>query len=95
MGPFGLIAVLLICMTVLIVAYWTFTRTITIKHIAASEPKKLEAVSIPAEMSEAERKKLEDELNKGATAQKAMDAVIRSVNEMMGIASIDEEGGNN
>lgn len=95
MGPFGLIAVIMICMTVLIVSYWLFTRTITIKHIAATDPKKLEAVSIPVEMSEAERKKLEEELNKGAIAQRAMDEVIKSVNEMMGIASTDDEGGNN
>lgn len=94
MGPFGLIAVLVICMTALIIAYWLFNKTITIKHISASEPSKLEPIIIPNEMSEAERKKLEAELNKGTVAQKAMDEVIRSVNEMMGIASIDEEGGN-
>lgn len=94
MTPFGLIAVITVCITALIIAHWLFTKTITVKHIAASEPKKLEPVPIPVEMSEEERKKLEEELNKGAFAQKAMDEVIRSVNEMMGIASIDEEGGN-
>lgn len=95
MNVYGIVAVALVCITVLVIAYWLFTKPITIKHIAASEPKKLEPVPIPVEMTEAERKKLEEDLNKGASAQKAMDAVIRAANEMMGIAPIDDEGGNN
>lgn len=92
MDLYSVISVFFICLTILIVARWLFTKPITIKHIKDDSNTKLEPVPIPVEMSEAERKKLEEDLNKGASAQRAMDAVIRAANEMMGITPLDDGG---
>lgn len=94
MNALGVLAVMFICLTVLIIAYWLFTKPITIKHIQSRDETMMEKLVTPPELSEQERRKLEAELNKTTVAQKSMDEVIRAANEIMGIASIDDEGGN-
>lgn len=93
MEPLDVLAVMLICGTVILIAYWLFTKTITIKHVHHNEDLR-EPVPIPVNMSEAERKKLEEELNKSTIAQRSMDEVIRAANEMMGISPLDDGGAN-
>ena len=94
MNALGVLAVMFICLTVLIIAYWLFTKPITIKHIQSRDETMMKKLVTPPEVSEQERRKLEAELNKTTVAQKSMDEVIRAANEIMGIASIDDEGGN-
>ena len=94
MNALGVLAVMFICLTVLIIAYWLFTKPITIKHIQSRDETMMEKLVTPPEVSEQERRKLEAELNKTTISQKSMDSVIRAANEIMGIASIDDEGGN-
>lgn len=94
MNALGVLAVMFICLTVLIIAYWLFTKPITIKHIQSRDETMMEKVVTPPELSEQERRKLEAELNKTTISQKSMDSVIKAANEIMGIASIDDEGGN-
>ena len=94
MNALGVLAVMFICLTVLIIAYWLFTKPITIKHIQSRDETMMEHLVTPPEVSEQERRKLEAELNKTTVAQKSMDSVIKAANEIMGIASIDDEGGN-
>lgn len=94
MNALGVLAVMFICLTVLIIAYWLFTKPITIKHIQSRDETMMEKLVTPPELSEQERRKLEAELNKTTISQKSMDSVIRAANEIMGIASIDDEGGN-
>ena len=94
MNTLGVLAVMFICLTVLIIAYWLFTKPITIKHIQSRDETMMEDLTTPPELSEQERRKLEAELNKTTVAQRSMDSVIKAANEIMGIASIDDEGGN-
>lgn len=94
MNSLGVLAVMFICLTVLIIAYWLFTKPITIKHVQSRDETMVEKLVTPPEVSEQERRKLEAELNKTTISQKSMDSVIRAANEIMGIASIDDEGGN-
>ena len=94
MDPLNVLSVMLICVTVLIVAYWLFTKPITIKHIHRDEREVITPIKKP-ELTEAERKRLEQELNKSTIAQRSMDAVIKAANEMMGIEPLDEGGDNN
>ena len=94
MNALGVLAVMFICLTVLIIAYWLFTKPITIKHIQSRDETMMEKLVTPPEVSEQDRRKLEAELNKTTVAQRSMDSVIKAANEMMGIASIDDEGGN-
>lgn len=94
MNALGVLAVMFICLTVLIIAYWLFTKPITIKHIQSRDETMMEKLVTPPEVSEQDRRKLEAELNKTTVAQRSMDSVIRAANEIMGIASIDDEGGN-
>lgn len=94
MNALGVLAIMFICLTVLIIAYWLFTKPITIKHIQSRDETMFDKLVPPPEVSEQERRKLEAELNKTTISQKSMDSVIRAANEIMGIASIDDEGGN-
>lgn len=94
MDPLNVLSVMLICVTVLIVAYWLFTKPITIKHIYHDEREVITPIQKP-ELTEAERKQLEQELNKSTIAQKSMDAVIQAANAMMGIEPLDEGGEDN
>lgn len=94
MNALGVLAVMFICLTVLIIAYWLFTKPITIKHVQSRDETMMEKLVTPPTISEQERRKLEAELNKTTVAQRSMDSVIKAANEMMGIASIDDEGGN-
>ena len=94
MNALGVLAVMFICLTVLIIAYWLFTKPITIKYVQSRDETMMEKLVTPPTISEQDRRKLEAELNKTTVAQRSMDSVIKAANEIMGIASIDDEGGN-
>lgn len=89
MNIFNVIVALLVCATVIVVAYWLFQKGI---HIVCTHVNKedIQNCQKKTEPTEQERKKLEAELNKSTIAQRSMDEVIKAANNIMGIATLDE-----
>ena len=95
MNVFGLLATLIICITVLGVVWLVIKHPISFKIIKTTEAPK---IVIPKKMSSETVEKIKQEATESAVVIKesepkvvSMDAVIQAANKLMGIASLEED----
>lgn len=97
MNIFGFLTALVVCITIVAIVWMATTKAISIRIIRATEAPKFIPLTTPKETIETIQKSpvLVGEKLKDAAEDpiKQMDAVIKSVNEMMGIKI--EDGDNN
>lgn len=88
MNIFGFFATIICCVTVIVVTCIIFSKSFTITHthkdIIEQKPEERPQMGFTRPEPDKKEKALEEEINKDIH-QASMDAVIKSVNELMGI----------
>lgn len=89
MNILGFIAVVLVCLTALSIAYLNYRAHKA--HIIYTTPEQLNESEARPTQDEKQENPVEEGKTEHPIAVASMDAVIQSVNELMGVESVKEE----
>lgn len=91
MNIFGLLAVVMVCVTIFFVVHLITTRSINVKHICAVEEQSKDKFVAPNTLAPEVVEKAQEPKPENAVATASMDAVIAAANNLMGIETITKE----